>query len=297
MPTPGTPPPRDPHPRDVLAECGFRPNRALGQNFLVSLQTMDRIVESAGVSDTDTVLEIGTGLGRLTARLATRAAHVVTVELDRGLHAVAVGRLAAYANVTAVCGDFLASKHSISPDVTSAVRDALRSGDRLKVVSNLPYSISSPAIVDLLEWDVPVGEMYLMLQREVGERLAARPGTRQYGPLTVFADYWAEVTHLFDVPAREFWPVPAVSSVVVSVVRRPGRVMTDDYLAFAEAVRSLFGGRRKTLARNLRAGWGAEAAETVPAELGIDPRARPETLSAEQFRAIAAALKRYGGGA
>lgn len=278
----------DAHPRDVLRAHGLRANRAFGQNFLVAARDLDRVVEAAGLSGDEVVLEIGTGLGRLTARLAAAARQVVTVEIDAGLHAVASARLAGLANVTALHTDFLQSKHEIAPAVTDAVAPLAAAG-RLVVVSNLPYGISSPAIVNLLEWRLPVERMCLMLQKEVADRLLAAPGEKQYGPLTVAADYWAETERAGRFPRQAFWPQPEVASTLVRIVKRPGRARGDDYGAFAATVARLFANRRKTLAHNLRAGWGRERADAVMDELELDPNARAETLSTSDFEAIAAA--------
>ena len=287
--------PQLPHPRRVLEAHGLRARRALGQNFLVAAADFDRIVEVAGVRADEAVLEIGPGLGALTARLAARATRVVAVELDRGLHAVAAETLRAFGNVDLLAGDFLAGKHAINPDVTRAARAACApTGRPLKVVSNLPYSISSPAIVCLLEWEVPVGEMYLMLQEEVARRVTASPGGRDYGPLTVTVSYWAGAEVLFTLGRGAFWPAPQVRSALVRIARRPA-VDAGDYAAFSALTARLFGQRRKTLGHTLRGGWGAERARAALESLGVAETARVETLSVDQLRALAQALGRPSG--
>jgi 16S rRNA (adenine1518-N6/adenine1519-N6)-dimethyltransferase len=276
------------HPRDVLREHGLAARKRLGQNFLLSSAALDRIVEAAGVGPQNVVLEVGTGLGNLTARLAQQAGHVVTVEVDRGLAEIAAVGLRSFTNVTLLRCDFLAGKHGINPLVTRAVRAAQADPPLpVKAVSNLPYSISSPAIVNLLEWEVEVGEMCLMLQKEVAARLTAGPGSKDYGPLTVYVNYWATAAALFSLPPQAFWPQPEVSSTLVRIVRRADRRMTEAYAAFALAVRKLFAARRKTLAHALRSAWGAQRAQEVIQELGLDPRRRPEDLSTDDFEAIA----------
>lgn len=291
MPGNGAPAALDRHPRDVLQDHGIRPRKALGQNFLVAAAHLDRIVQAAGMSPEDVVLEIGTGLGTLTARIAARAARVVSVEIDRRLLRIAADRLAGAANVSLLCCDFLAGKHRIDPTVTDAMRHALGArGRQAAVVSNLPYSISSPAIVNLLEWEVPVAWMCLTVQKEVADRLAARPGQSEYGPLTAFVSYWATVERLFNLPRRAFWPVPEVSSTVVRIVRKPERRLTGSYATFAAVVRKLFESRRKTLGHILRAGWGVELASGTMAAMKLDARTRAEDLSAAELEALAAAL-------
>ncbi len=277
----------EPHPREVLKAHGLRPLRARGQNFLIAARNLDRVTEAAEVTADQAVLEIGTGMGRLTQRLAERARHVVSVELDRGLHAIAAERLAGLPNVTLLHCDFLAGKHRIAPAVTEAAQRARGDGP-LNVVSNLPYCISSPAIVNLLEWDVAVDRMCVMVQAEVADRLTARPGTKQYGPLTVFVGYWAQVEALFGLPRRAFWPVPEVSSTLVRIARRAGRQRRPEgYEAFADTVRRLFSMRRKMLRSALKKAWNGRAAERVLAQTGLGPERRVDTLTAEEFEAIA----------
>ena len=284
-----------PHPREVLKAHGLRARRAFGQNFLVSAATFDRIVESAGVQSDEAVLEIGPGLGALTARLAARARRVVAVEIDRGLHAISAENLRSFDNVDLLLGDFLASKHAINAAVTQAARAATDAAGRpLKVVSNLPYSISSPAIVCLLEWEVPVGEMYLMLQKEVADRVTAAPGGRDYGPLTATVAHWAEAQALFTLPRGAFWPAPEVRSALVRVARRPGARADECYRVFSAMVARLFGQRRKTLGHTLRAGWGAERARAALERVGVEQATRVEELTAEQLRVLAEALGQPG---
>ncbi len=279
------------HPRELLARHGHRPVHRLGQNFLVPLPTLQRIVESADLGTEDVVLEIGTGMGRMAALLAKRAGQVVTVEVDERLHAFAAEHLAANGNVRLLCCDFLESKHSINPVVTEAIREHLGSAQGLTVVSNLPYSISSPAIVNLLEWEVRVDRMALMLQKEVAERLTARPGTKEYGPLTVYVAWWAEVEQLFTIAPGAFWPPPEVTSAGVRIVRRPGRVGGADYDAFAETVRRVFTNRRKTVRAAARLVWGkVPDIGTTLAEAGVDPARRVDRLTPDDFSRLADAL-------
>lgn len=263
--------------------------RALGQNFLVSPKVMDRIVEAAQVGPEDVIVEIGTGLGRLTAHLAAGACAVVSVEIDRRLYEIARARLAESADVTLLCCDFLASKHKIHPTVTQAVLSCSQ-GHRVKVVSNLPYKISSPAVIDLLEWEVTLSEIDVMVQAEVADRLTARPGQAQYGPLTVFAGYHAEVEKLFSLPPSAFWPRPAVSSTFLRITPRLHQPAARDYLVFCEVVNKLLQNRRKALSHALQIGWGRTRArqvlELVQAEGGL----RPEALGVAEFVRIADAL-------
>jgi 16S rRNA (adenine1518-N6/adenine1519-N6)-dimethyltransferase len=276
------------HPRKLLDAHGLRAQRHLGQNFLVGPTNLDRVVEAAEVRPDEAVLEIGTGMGRLTARLALRAAHVVTVEVDEPSAAAAAEHLAAFDNVTALCCDFLERKHKINPVVTQTVAPLqTATGRPLHVVANLPYSISSPAIINLLEWRVPVGEMCLMVQKEVAERLIAEPGTGDYGPLTIYASYWAETERVFNLGKNTFWPSPQVSSTLVRMSRKRGLDEAEDYEVFVEVVRRLMTLRRKTLRKAIKSGWNARIADTTIEELEVDSNIRPEKLSVEQFERLA----------
>ncbi|NLW50543.1 MAG: ribosomal RNA small subunit methyltransferase A [Candidatus Brocadiaceae bacterium] len=290
MPSRSAPPEPPSHPRDILAAHGLSPRKVFGQNFLAAPADLDRVAAVARLDPQEVVLEIGTGLGRLTQRLAAGARMVVSVEIDRGLHAVAAHRLAAAANVRLLCCDFLESKHRIRAEVTDAVHAAGGADGPLKVVSNLPYGISSPAIVNLLEWEIPVAEMCLMLQKEVADRVVARPGTRAYGPLTVIVGHWAEAERLATFPRHAFWPPPEVSSTLLRIARRPAVARTPDYDVFAAAVARLFQTRRKSLAAAVRAAWDAHAADRVTRAAGIDTRRRAEELTVAELHAVARAL-------
>ena len=282
-----------PHPRQILLERGLSANRRLGQNFLASPLAFERILEAAALTPSHAVLEIGTGLGRLTGMLAERAGHVVSVEIDRALHDIAFDRLAGRGNVTLLCADFLAGKHRINPEVADAFRAALP-GRTGKVVSNLPYSISSPAVINLAWWEVPLAEIDVMVQTEVAERLCAQPGGAAYGPLTVFAAYRARVEELLRVPATAFWPRPEVSSRFVRLTPQPPSPRARDEAVFAEVVRKLFQNRRKTLGRGLRMGWGDGAAREVVERLGLDPTGRAERMGVADFVRVADVLAETG---
>jgi len=281
------------HPRAILDGWGLTACHRLGQNFVVAGDLLQRIVDLAEVGPEHVVLEVGTGLGRLTAALADRAAVVVSVEIDSRLFDVAQERLDERENVTLINADFLASKHLINPVVTDAVRGVLGSG-QLKVVANLPYQISSPAIIDLLEWEVKPVEIDVMLQAEVADRLQAAPGSRAYGPLSVFAAYWAGVERLLKVPPSAFWPQPKVSSALVRITPRAARPAAVSYGLFSEVVRRLMQGRRKGVGRTLESGWGRQLARGVLEGLGIERLIRPERLSPEDFARISNALYEAG---
>ena len=282
---------KDPHPREVLQKNQLRATSRRGQNFLVSTSTLDRIVDLADVRDTETVLEVGAGLGRLTRRLAKKAARVVAVEVDSGLYEVARGRLQSLANLQLLHCDFLESKHRINPQVTDAVQTAREeTGGKVKVVSNLPYSIASPTMVCLLEWELPVGGVFVLLQSDVAERLTAEPGCGDYSPLTVTVRYHARVQKAFDLPPHAFWPQPKVASTFVKIVPRPAPRPAESYEAFQTAVRKLFQFRRKTLGKALKIWLGRKEARPLLERTRLDPSMRVEALAVDDFVTIANAL-------
>jgi 16S rRNA (adenine1518-N6/adenine1519-N6)-dimethyltransferase len=279
----------DRHPRELCEEIGHKPRKSLGQNFLVSGAALDRIAALAQLSPDETVLEIGTGFGRLTARLAAQAGRVVSIEYDEMLHWAASQLLEGYGNVELVHGDFLAGKHRINPLLTQML-----SPGPIKVVANLPYGISSPAVTNLLEWQATVSELYVMLQREVADRVTARPGTHRYGALTVCVDYWATAQKVLTLTRGHFWPAPAVDSSVVHIARRPERERSEMYHVFSTVVSTLFSMRRKTLAAALKKTWGKQKAADVLARLQLSPRIRVEHLGVRDFEAIAGLVGRPG---
>ncbi len=275
-PSPGSPAAGVP---GVLRSLGVRPSRRLGQNFLVDPRVAERI--AALVEDpAEPVVEIGPGLGALTVPLAATGRPLVAVELDLRLAEHVERRLALFPNARVRRGDILKER----------IDDLMPEAARVTVVGNLPYSITSPA----LEWVITQGararRAILMVQREVAERLAAPPGGKQYGPLTVYARLNAEVRTLFRVSPGAFHPRPDVDSIVLEATPRayPGTSPEDRARAQAFA-RAALGTRRKTLANALSHGLGIapEEARALLGAASIDPRRRGETLSIEELIALA----------
>ena len=262
--------------RDVLDRHGVRPSRALGQNFVIDPNTVRKVVGAAGLDGSQRVLEIGAGVGSLTVALAGASAHVVAVEVDRRLIAVLQETLAGHSNVDVVHAD--------------ALREDLSAFAATKVVANLPYNIATPLVLRLLA-DVPsVDELTVMTQREVGERLAAGPGSRVYGQASVMVAYHARASVAASVSRRAFYPVPRVDSVVTRITRRT-RTVSVDLEDLRATVRAAFGQRRKTLRNALAPLAGSsEAAEDALRRAGVDPRRRAEHLDLDGFAAIARAL-------
>jgi 16S rRNA (adenine1518-N6/adenine1519-N6)-dimethyltransferase len=262
-----------------------RPSRRLGQNFLTDPRVAERI---AGLiqDPSEPVIEIGPGLGALTLPLAGTGRRLVAVELDLRLADHVERLLSAHPAARVLRGDIL----------TRRIEDLMPGESRVTVVGNLPYAITSPALAWVLAQGPRVRRAVVMVQREVADRLAAPPGNKRYGPITVFARLEAEVRVEFRVSAGAFLPRPDVDSVVLTLVPRPYPGATEAERARALAVaRAAMGTRRKTLQNALARGLGRSASDTAATlrAAGIDPRRRGETLSIEELLAIA----RESGGA
>ena len=259
-----------------MAEHGLRPSRALGQNFLVDPNTAERIVRLAGVGPGDRVVEIGAGLGSLTNALAAAGADVTAVEVDRRLVEVLREEVAA-TGVRVVEGD--ATRLDWSSHIP---------GSGWVLVANLPYNVATPLVVDLLENVPAIVRMLVMVQREVGERLASPPGSRAYGAVSVKVAYWATAAVVGTVPASVFVPRPNVESALVRIDRRPRPAVDPRVVGYgrlAEVVTAGFGRRRKMLRGALA---GVVAPEACSAA-GVEPTARAEDLDVEAWGRLAAA--------
>ena len=255
---------------DLLEGHGLRPSRALGQNFVADPNTVRRIARLAGVGPGDRVVEIGAGLGSLTLALAETGASVVAVELDRYLAPV-LRSVVEPMGVSVVEGDALTLDWG-----------ALLTEPPYVLVANLPYNVATPLVLDLLD-DVPqIERMLVMVQREVGERLAAGVGDEQYGLPSVKVAYWAAASVAGRVPPTVFVPQPKVESALVSIVRRPG--VGPMPAGLWDLARTGFGQRRKMLRRSL----GLD--EAVFECAGVRPEARPEELAVEDWGRLAACL-------
>lgn len=270
---------------DILRASGFRFNKALGQNFIFDGNLLDAIVSDAGVTAEDTVVEIGTGAGTLTARLAARANKVFSFEVDERLRPVLDISLKGAENVEVVFRDVMKMKD-----------DELREmiGGGFKVVANLPYYITTPLIMRFAESTLPVRSLTVMVQKEVADRLTAEVGSADYAAVTlavkVFGD--AAVTRIVD--RHMFRPAPNVDSAVVRVDRVPGRLDGADEKLVRRLVRAAFAMRRKTLVNNLAASFGIpkqQAADLVTA-CGFPADVRGERLSLDDFIRLAGAMAR-----
>ncbi len=264
--------------RALLDEHRIRPKKSLGQHFLADPNTARRVVALAGVSPGDAVLEIGPGLGSLTLALVERGAHVLAVELDPRLAEVVR---------EVVSGDL---DVEVGDAMTMDLAALLASRPEWSCVSNLPYNVAVPVVVRLLENAPAVGQILVMVQREVGERLAAGPGDSEYGAVSVKVAYYAEAELVGAVPPTVFVPRPKVDSALVAMRRRaepPVSVPSEP--ALFELVRAGFAQRRKMLRRSLQPVLGERAAPVLEAA-GISPTARAEVLGLEQWAALARAV-------
>lgn len=260
-----------PHIHELLEQGGLAPRRDLGQNFVADPNTVRRIAALADVGPGDHVIEIGAGLGSLTLALADTGAEILAVEVDAGIVPVLRSVVAERDNVTVVEADAMHADWS----------DLLAASDSWTLVANLPYNVGTPLVCDLLD-DVPaITSMLVMVQKEVAERFAASPGSKQYGAVSVKTAYWASARLAATVPASVFVPRPNVESALVRIERRtPPDVDTETLFAL---VRQGFGQRRKMLRRSLSGVVSAEQFEAA----GISPEARPETLGVDDWVRLA----------
>ena len=258
----------------ILNRFKLRADKKLGQNFLIDENVVRQIVEAAELSEADTVLEVGPGIGTLTQGLAESKAQVVAVELDTRLLPVLATTLEGYDNVRVVHGDIL--KVNIMEEVGAP---------EFKVCANLPYYITTPIIFALLEKRLPMERLVAMVQKEVAERMAAQPGGKEYGALSVAIQYYTEPEIAFIVPPTSFIPAPAVDSAVIVCKRRakPPVEVCDEALFF-RVVKAAFSLRRKMLSNSLKnMGIKGEQVAKWLERAGVDGKRRAETLSLEDF--------------
>ncbi len=269
-------------PLSLLRKHGIRPNKRLGQCFLCDPNILEKIVRIAGVSDRDTVVEIGAGIGFLTALIAARARRVIAIEVDPRLVDVLKAELGGQGNVEIVHRDVLEF------DFSSVVPG--RGEGTVKVIGNVPYNLSSPIVLRLLDYRSFIDRAVLMLQREVAERLASPPGTKDYGILSVYVALYTTATLENPVPSSCFFPRPDVESRVLRLdMRKEPLCRVDDPVFFRQLVRAAFSKRRKTLLNSLKSSTlpvPEDAFRRALSDCRIDGMRRAETLSVEEFAAL-----------
>jgi 16S rRNA (adenine1518-N6/adenine1519-N6)-dimethyltransferase len=271
--------------RKELAEYGLFPKKRLGQHFLIDRNILNKVIETAQVGKEDVVIEVGPGLGEMTLALARLAKQVIAVEIDPQLVEILKKKLADCPNVEVVRSDIL--KVDFRPFLE-------KEGHPVKVVANLPYQISTPLLFRFIEAREVFSTFTLMLQKEVAQRMAASPGGKEYGRLSVLLQMFLDLSVRFFIPPSAFFPRPKVESAVVHMGwKEKPMVEMQDEAWFKKVVKACFGYRRKTLVNALRHSelLLPESIESRMEKIEIDPRRRPETLTTEEFVRLADALK------
>ena len=265
--------------KEILSRHGFTFSKALGQNFLINPSVCPRMAEMCGVDDESGVLEIGPGIGVLTRELAKRSKKTVAVELDTRLLPVLAETLADYPNASVVHGDVM------KLDLHQLIKEEFP-GMKVAVCANLPYYITSPVIMKILEEKLPITALTVMVQKEAADRICAKPGTRACGAVSAAVQYYAEPEILFQVSRGSFMPAPNVDSTVIRLnVREQPPVKLSDEAHFFRLIKAAFGQRRKTALNAVSSGMGLPKAEVAKAmeRAGIAPTARAEQMTLEML--------------
>mgnify|MGYP004654401755 FL=1 len=262
----------------ILKKYGLRANKKLGQNFLINEEIINQIIEKADVNKNDTIIEIGPGLGSLTAKLLENANKVIAIELDSNMSNILKERFCLYDNFE------LIEKDVLKVDLNEIVEKY----DSVKVVANLPYYITTPIIMKLLEERLKLKSITVMVQKEVGERFCAVPNSKEYGAITISINYYTKPEIIIDVPKENFEPMPEVDSCVIKLdVRKVPPVELKNEKDFFNLIKAGFSQRRKTINNSLASmGISKEKIKNVLEKLGIDSKLRAENLTMEQFADI-----------
>ena len=268
----------------MLAGRGIHPRKRFGQNFLIDARKLDQIIAASAAGAGDLVLEVGPGTGVLTERLLEAGAAVVACEIDRDMCAILSERLGRHERFSLIEGDVMAGKHELAGPVATRLAALAPPGGRgFLLVANLPYNIASPLLATLaLDWPA-MRRAVVMVQREVGDRIASPPGTKAYGPLSVVMQLAFEVQRVTTLSPGCFWPQPQIDSVVLRCDRRD-RPLADDPHVVSGLAHRLFQQRRKQI--------GSILGRDRPLPAGVDAGARPEQLAVEQFVRLAESLDR-----
>ncbi|WP_243388467.1 16S rRNA (adenine(1518)-N(6)/adenine(1519)-N(6))-dimethyltransferase RsmA [Bacillus kexueae] len=276
--------------KEILEEFGFSFKKSLGQNFLIDTNILHRIVDHAEVSEKTGVIEIGPGIGALTEQIAKRAKKVLAFEIDGRLIPILEKTLAPYNNVNVVHQDVL--KANLHEKISEYFSDC----EEVMVVANLPYYVTTPIIMKLLEENLPLKGIVVMLQKEVADRMAAEPSTKDYGSLSIAVQYYTEAKTVMTVPRTVFIPQPNVDSAVIRLWRRQEPLVSvRDEKFFSQVVKASFAQRRKTILNNLTNNLpnGKQLKDEIVealAKVGIDPKRRGESLTIEEFASLSDAL-------
>lgn len=276
--------------QDKFRRAGVLPQIRFGQNFLIDLNLIDLIMRSADLSTKDVVLEIGTGMGSLTTKMALYAGSVVTVEIDPMMAQLAKEELAPYGNVTILQRDALRNKNNLHDEVLETVRQKMNAipGSRFKLVANLPYNVATPIISNLLQVEPLVEKMVVTIQKELAERIAAKPKTKDYSALSIWIQSQCDVEIVRVMPPSVFWPRPKVDSAILSITPNAAlRARVVDLEYFHQTVRALFFHRRKFLrgvvVSAMKDKLSKERVDQLLLEANLDANSRAEELPVEQI--------------
>ena len=284
--------------QQLLVSAGVRPNKRLGQHFLIDLNLMRLLVDSANINNNDIALEVGCGTGSLTEALIEKAGMVIAVELDRSLAEITKSRLANVENIELINTDILENKNTLSYIVTNALESARKKyHGRILLVANLPYNAASPTMLNLLTGPRAADAMYVTVQKEVADRMTAVPASSDYGILSILLAAAGNVKTIRVLKPTVFWPQPQVDSAMVSFVRDQEKLKRIENMElFSQTVHLFMGHRRKTLMACSRLARGklAKVENTeginwpeIFERCSINPAQRPEQLGAEDYIAIA----------
>ena len=272
--------------RAVLEAHGFSFQKKYGQNFLINGNVLDNIIDAAGITKDDFVLEIGPGIGTMTQRLCEEAREVVAVEIDKTLIPILDDTLSTYKNWTVINQDIL------KVDI-NALAFEKNGGKPIKVVANLPYYITTPIIMGLFESHVPLESITIMIQKEVADRMQSGPGSKEYGALSLAVQYYSKPEIICEVPPGCFMPQPKVSSTVISLRCHDNPPVKSDEKLLFQIIRASFNQRRKTLQNGLSNGlhYSKEQIAEAIEKAGFSPTVRGEALSLEDFSILTNILK------
>jgi 16S rRNA (adenine1518-N6/adenine1519-N6)-dimethyltransferase len=270
----------------LLTQYNLRANKRIGQNFMINQEIVDEIIEKANLSKEDVVLEIGPGLGSLTKELINYAGKVIAVELDQNMINILNDRFTGYENLKIIQNDILKVD----------LKDILKSDKKIKVIANLPYYITTPIIMKLLEDRLNIDSIIVMVQKEVGERICAKPGSKEYGAITVSVNYYSNTKIIINVPKENFLPEPEVDSCVIKldVLEKPSVFVNNEKLFF-DIIKTGFSQRRKTILNSLSNGYfSKEEISKVLKTLNVNEKLRAENLSVQDFANISNELVKEG---
>lgn len=275
--------------KEVVNKHNFKFSKSLGQNFLIDDNVIDRILEGSRLSETDRIIEVGPGIGTLTREMGKVAENVVAIEIDKTLIPILKETLADLDNVEVVNEDIL------KVDVQGLINEKLNGGP-VKLVANLPYYITTPIVMKFLEEDIPVTDIVVMVQKEVADRMNAKPSTKDYGALSVAVQYYCDTEIVAKAPRHMFVPQPNVDSIVIGLhVRDEKKYVVDNEDIFFKTVKASFGQRRKTLLNSL-GGLGFLSKDEIREALqaaNIDEKRRGETLSIDEFANLSNEINKF----